>query len=78
MKAKNTTTQQPHAQHLKTDTNVESPSSDAQAKANAKKEKTALNFINPEKFIVQNNFIPVPSILMGGHQTGGVRPLNSG
>ena len=27
-------------------------------------EKKTLNFINPEKFIVQNNFIPQPSILL--------------
>jgi hypothetical protein len=29
-----------------------------------KEDSKPLNFINPEKFIVQNNFIPVPSILM--------------
>ncbi len=51
------------------------------------KKDTALSFINPEKFIVQNNFIPVPSILMNPkgsrklHHGGGVQAqkfINSG
>lgn len=42
------------------------------------KKKKTLNFINPEKFIVQNNFIPVPSILMNQTASGKLKHVGSG
>mmetsp|Transcript_22516 Transcript_22516/g.27816 ORF Transcript_22516/g.27816 Transcript_22516/m.27816 type:complete len:113 (-) Transcript_22516:1985-2323(-) len=46
-------------------TSIPSPMA-VQSPANNDGEKKSpkLSFVNPEKFIVQNNFIPVPSILM--------------
>ena len=39
---------------------------------------TNLNFINPEKFIIQNNFIPQPSILMNQTGSGHLNPHKVG